>query len=74
MKKRFGFKKLIAVMAAVAMTATAFSVVPGEKMVSDAMFNPDLAITFKDFKAKQPLDNSVIFYGTYIIHKDALTE
>ena len=74
MKKRFGFKKLIAVMAAVAMTATAFSVVPGEKLVSDAMFNPDLAITFKDFKAKQPLDNSVIFYGTYIIHKDALTE
>ncbi|MBO4457629.1 MAG: hypothetical protein J5802_07910 [Butyrivibrio sp.] len=39
-----------------------------------AVFDPDKAITYKNFAAKVNVENSVLFIGTYIIHKDALTD
>ena len=39
-----------------------------------AVFDPEKVITYKEFAAKVSVDNSVLFIGTYIIHKDALTD
>ncbi len=40
----------------------------------EAVFDPEKAITYKNFAAKVSVENSVLFIGTYIIHKDALTD
>ena len=39
-----------------------------------AVFDPDKAITYQNFAAKVNVENSVLFIGTYIIHKDVLTD
>ncbi|MCR5100701.1 MAG: hypothetical protein K6B41_05005, partial [Butyrivibrio sp.] len=41
---------------------------------SKAVFDAENAITYEQFKEKNTVDDSVLFIGTYIIHKDALTE
>ena len=62
--------RLIAVTLVAAVIAVAF----GGVVKTEALFDPDSAINYQTFAAKVTVDNSVLFIGTYIIHKDALSE
>ena len=46
----------------------------GKSIDTKAIFDPDKAITYQSFAAKVPVEDSVLFIGTYIVHKDALND
>nr|WP_297703865.1 hypothetical protein [uncultured Butyrivibrio sp.] len=61
-------------MTAITLVAAIIAIVLGGSIKSRALFDPDQAINYQLFASKVAVENSVLFIGTYIIHKDALTE
>ena len=66
-----GFGK-IAIVSMVAMVAAAVVAIYGS--YAKGAFDETDAVTFQEYKASHNIENSVLFIGTYIIHKDAMTE
>jgi hypothetical protein len=66
--------KLIKRAVSIVLVAVLLAVVFGRSFDSEAIFDPDKAITYQNFAAKVSVENSVLFIGTYVIHKDALTD
>ncbi len=52
----------------------AFMALPFGRLTAQAVFDEEKAITYEKFKAQNNVDDSVLFIGTYIIHKDAMTD
>ena len=46
----------------------------GKSIDTKAVFDPDKAITYQTFASRTTVEDSVLFIGTYIIHKDALND
>ncbi len=67
-------KKLIKKGIALILTASIVGIMFGAQVTSEAFFDPDSAINYRTFSASTTVDNSVLFIGTYIVHKDALTD
>ncbi|MBP3198320.1 MAG: hypothetical protein J6N21_15125, partial [Butyrivibrio sp.] len=63
-------KRVLSLVLVAGLLAAAFS----RNFVSEAIFDPDKAINYQQFAASTNVDNSVLFIGTYIIHKDALND
>ncbi len=72
-KTRKGIKYIVITAAALLLGAGIFYFADA-RLRAQALFNPDLAIEFGEFKTKTTVEDSVLFIGTYIIHKDALTD
>ncbi|MCR5626469.1 MAG: hypothetical protein K6F99_04030 [Lachnospiraceae bacterium] len=73
MKKESIIKNLIKRAGALVLAATLTAVsIPAANI--HALFNPDKAITYREFKSKYTVETSSIFLGTYIVQKDALTD
>ena len=68
-KNNFG---KIAVLSMVIMVIAAVLAIYGSS--AKGAFDEADAITFREYKANHNIENSVLFIGTYIIHKDAMTE
>ncbi|MBO6259639.1 MAG: hypothetical protein J6N47_02310 [Lachnospiraceae bacterium] len=62
----------IAVLSMVVMVVAAVIAIYGSS--AKGAFDETDAITFQQYKATHNIENSVLFIGTYIIHKDAMTE
>ena len=62
----------IALLSVVVMVAAAVAAIYGS--YAKGAFDETDAITFQEYKANHNIENSVLFIGTYIIHKDAMTE
>ncbi len=67
-------EKLIKRGIAIVLAAVTLGVVFGHSISSQALFDPDKAITYQTFASKTTVEDSVLFIGTYIVHKDALTD
>ncbi len=61
-------KRFLSMALSAALLATVF----GRPIESEAIFDKDKAITYQEFSSKVTVDDSVLFIGTYIIHKDAM--
>ena len=62
----------IAILSMVVMVAAAVAAIYGS--YAKGAFDETDAITCQEYKASHNIENSVLFIGTYIIHKDAMTE
>lgn len=71
--KRLPFS-FIAITLAGIMLAVAIGTYFGKEFESKAVFDPSTAITYQTFSGKTTVEDSVLFIGTYIIHKDALND
>ena len=67
-------KKLISICLAVVILCSAIGVFSYGKINARAMFDPDQAINYATFSSRVNVEQSVLFIGTYIIHKDALND
>lgn len=63
-------KRALSVVICAGLLATIF----GKSYVSEAIFDPDKAITYATFAAGHDVEDSLLFIGTYLVHKDALTD
>ena len=68
-KKRI--RGLLAVVVAIAIAVPIFL---NSGFFANALFNPDDAITYAKFRSKRDVEDAVLFVGTYIVHKDAMTD
>ena len=62
----------IAILSMVVMVAAAVAAIYGS--YAKGAFDEADAVTFQVYKSNHNIENSVLFIGTYIIHKDAMTE
>ncbi len=69
-----GWKRFLIIGLAGAVVLASVLMFTDAKYGVQALFNPDRAITYQSFSSKTTVDNSVLFIGTYIVHKDALTD
>jgi len=67
-------EKFIKRLLAMVLLAAVLAVVFGKSLPTRALFDPDKAITYQTFASRTTVENSVLFIGTYIVHKDALTD
>ena len=67
-------KKLISICLALVLLCSAVLAFAMDRINARAMFNPNLAINYQTFSSRVNVEQSVLFIGTYIIHKDALTD
>ena len=68
-------KKRIRVLLAIVLAITiSVPVFLNSGFFANALFNPDDAITYAQFKRQKTVEDSVLFVGTYIVHKDAMTD
>ncbi|MBO5622370.1 MAG: hypothetical protein J5959_12160, partial [Butyrivibrio sp.] len=63
-------KRVVAVLVAAMLLGIMF----GKNIPSVALFDPSKAITYQEFAANATVEDSVLFIGTYIIHKDAMND
>ncbi len=63
-------KRLIAIV----LLAAVLSIVFGKSVDTKAIFDVNKAITYQAFASKVTVEDSVLFIGTYIVHKDALND
>ena len=73
MKFKFGGNFISRALAAI-VSAALVGVTLGNTITAEAIFDPDKAITYQNFSSSTKVDDAVLFIGTYIIHKDALTD
>ena len=71
LKNKKRIRGLLAVVLAIAIAVPIFL---NSGFLANAIFNTDDAITYAQFKSKRDVDDAVLFVGTYIIHKDAMTD
>ncbi len=72
---RFKFpKNLIPKTLAVVLCAALLGTCFGHSIRSAALFDPDKSITYQVFASRTTVEDAVLFIGTYIIHKDALSD
>lgn len=62
--------RVVALGLALSMTVVALS----PKIEAEAVYDTDSAISFKDYRAAHAVPDKMLFIGTYLIHKDALTD
>ncbi|MCR5157440.1 MAG: hypothetical protein K6C96_12260, partial [Butyrivibrio sp.] len=67
-------EKFIKRLLAMVLMAAVLAVVFGKSLPTRALFDPDKAITYQTFASRTTVEDSVLFIGTYIVHKDALTD
>ena len=60
-------------MMAVLIACSGVAVFMNRGIIAEALFNPDTALHYSEFKTQTDVDDSVLFIGTYIIHIKALT-
>ncbi|MCR5510440.1 MAG: hypothetical protein K6F54_05770 [Lachnospiraceae bacterium] len=68
------WKRVLSIVVAVAIAAGGLTVFFNRSLIAEALFNPDEAIIYSTFKTSTTVEDSVLFIGTYIVHKDALTD
>ncbi|MBO4900804.1 MAG: hypothetical protein J5509_11005 [Lachnospiraceae bacterium] len=68
------WKRILSVVLALAIAAGGFTVFFNRSLIAEALFNPDDAVIYSTFKTRTTVEDSVLFIGTYIVHKDALTD
>ncbi len=71
---RLASEKLIKRGIAIVLSAATLALVFGKSVPSQALFDESKAITYQNFAAKNTVEDSVLFIGTYIVHKDALND
>jgi hypothetical protein len=71
---KLSYDKLIRRGIAITLCAATLALVFGKSFKSRALFDENKAITYQTFASRTTVENSVLFIGTYIIHKDALTD
>ena len=74
MKHRGAVKKAISILLTVALVSSLLAVVIGDRITSKAVFDESKAVTYQEYSSKATVENSVLFIGTYIVHKDALND
>ena len=75
MKKLTGTKKrIISFLMAVLIAASGIAVFMNRGIIADALFDPETALLYSQFKNQTTVDDSVLFVGTYIVHITALTD
>ncbi|MBQ9590458.1 MAG: hypothetical protein IJR29_09765 [Butyrivibrio sp.] len=74
MKNKLFSSKLIRRVLSIVLVAGLLVAAFSRNFVSEAIFDPDRAINYQQFAASTNVDNSVLFIGTYIVHKDALND
>ncbi len=67
-------KRIISILTAAVITLSGVAVFMNKGIIADALFDPQTAVTYSQFKNSTTVDDSVLFIGTYIIHRNALTE
>ena len=67
-------KRIKGVLAFLIVIAIGATVLINSGFFANALLDSKQAVTYAAFKQKVKVDNSVIFMGTYIIHKDAMTD
>ena len=67
-------EKFIKRTVAILLAAVTLGVVFGHSLTSRAIFDEDSAITYETFASRTTVEDAVLFIGTYIVHKDALTD
>ena len=73
---KFGrmLKKLIAILLTAVLLGSMIVAVFGQRVTSLAIFDKSTAVTYQTYSSGNTIENSVLFIGTYIIHKDALND
>lgn len=71
---KLAYDKLIKRGIAIALCAATLAIVFGKGFQSRALFDESKAITYQTFSSRTTVEDSVLFIGTYIIHKDAMTD
>ena len=74
MKNKLFSSKLIRRVLSIVLVAGLLAAAFSRNFVSEAIFDPDKAINYQQFAASTNVENSVLFIGTYIVHKDALND
>ena len=74
MKNKLFSSKLIRRVLSIVLVAGLLAAAYSRNFVSEAIFDPDKAINYQQFAASTNVENSVLFIGTYIVHKDALND
>ncbi len=67
-------KRIRGLLAVVLAIAIAIPIFLHSGFLANALFNPDDAVTYAQFKSKRDVEDAVLFVGTYIVHKDAMTD
>lgn len=67
-------KRILAGILAFIMLAGSGALFLNKALIAEALFNPEDAVVYRTFRSKVTVDNSVLFIGTYIVHKDALND
>ncbi len=71
---KLSYEKLIRRGIAITLCAATLALVFGKSFQSRALFDESKALTYQQFSSRTAVENSVLFIGTYIIHKDAMTD
>ena len=74
MKLTRNVKKALSILLTAVLIACMVTIVFGDGIRSEAIFDENSAITYASFASKKQVENSVLFIGTYIVHKDALND
>lgn len=71
---KLSYDKLIKRGIAITLSVATLALVFGKSFQSRALFDESKAITYQTFSSRTTVEDSVLFIGTYIIHKDAMTD
>lgn len=71
---KLSYEKLIRRGIAITLCAATLALVFGKSFQSRALFDESKALTYQQFSSRTAVEDSVLFIGTYIIHKDAMTD
>ncbi|MCR5594690.1 MAG: hypothetical protein K6G12_02475 [Lachnospiraceae bacterium] len=66
--------RIICMMTAAIILTTSLGEMAVKPIVAEAVIDENLAVLYRDFKSKISDQTSLVFIGTYIVHKDALTD
>ena len=67
-------KQAISILLTIVLVSATVVAVFGDRLNASAVFDPSKAVTYQEFAAKNTVEDSSLFIGTYIVHKDALND
>ncbi len=67
-------KRILSFLMAVLIAGSGIAVFMNRGIIADALFDPETALLYSQFKTQTTVDDSVLFVGTYIVHITALTD
>ena len=68
------YKGIIAFILTIVIGVSSVVAISERWIVADAIFDTSTGVEYRVFKTRTTVDKSVLFIGTYIIHKDAMND